>query len=428
MNDLSKLHEVFAHAGQGVAAVGQRPLATRAGELQVCHPTLDPQCSNEQVLAFFTEHADIDNVAVLDGQAPIGLINRNIFMEAYAKPYARDVYGRKSCIAWMNKEPLVVDVDLPLESLMQRAVAKGASVLKDGFITVAAGAYAGIGSGFSLMQAMSDLEAEKTRQLMDSIHYASTIQQAYLKASDAARHAAFASHHLVWWPRDIVGGDCYFVRPHAGGTLVAVIDCTGHGVPGAFMTLIALSWFEQFVSTEPAFVPPGRVLQRLNAYVKRVLDQGDASAPGSYLHGARMGTDDGMDAAVIWIPAARGEIEFAGSRLSLLVCDAAAQAPGSVDGDRVGVGYVDSPEAFEWTSHRLEVRAGQRFVVVTDGVIDQIGGPRQLALGRKRLMQHLHETAGLDTNEAGECFVRFLQDWQGSQSRRDDVTSLMFTL
>lgn len=428
MNDLSKLHDVFAVSAQVDRAAGGRRLVTRAGELHVAHPTLDPQYNNEQLLAFFTEHADVENVAILDGRTPIGLVNRNIFMEAYAKPYARDVFGRKSCIAWMNKSPLVVDVDTPLEALIHQAVAKGASVLKDGFITVSQGGYAGIGAGFALVQAMSDLEAEKTRQLMDSIHYASTIQQAYLKASDLCRREALAAHHLTWWPRDIVGGDCYFFRPHAGGTLGAVIDCTGHGVPGAFMTLIALSWFEQFVSTQPAFVPPGRMLRELNGYVKRVLDQGDAATGGSWLQGGRMGTDDGMDAAVFWVAHDRAQLHFAAARLSMVVTHRDGAEPVSVDGDRVGVGYVDSPESFEWTSHRLDVAAGQRFTIVTDGVIDQIGGPRSLALGRKRLVQHLQGSSGESAAVAGQRLESFITQWQGAEARRDDVTALMFDL
>ncbi|CAN0513775.1 unnamed protein product, partial [Phaeothamnion confervicola] len=165
---------------------------------------VSPDDTNETVRELFARNESLETVAVVEQGHPIGLINRNLFMEHYARPFARDVFGRKSCIAFMDKAPVVVDAATPIEVLVKAAVDAGGRVLKDGFITTAHGQYLGLGTGYGLMKAMSDIESEKTRQLLSSISYASLIQRSHLAESDRVLQAHMPDHGLLWEPRDVV--------------------------------------------------------------------------------------------------------------------------------------------------------------------------------------------------------------------------------
>jgi serine phosphatase RsbU (regulator of sigma subunit) len=404
------------------AADGHPRLAARASELAVRQAPIDVETTNDQVLAHLRAHPLVEALAVVQEGAPIGLINRNIFMEAYAKPFAREVYGRKSCIAWMDKEPLQVDAALPLETLVKQAVETGAKALKDGFLVTEHGRYLGLGTGFALLKAIADVEAEKTRRLLDSIEYASHIQRAYLRASNEQLAGAVADQALVWEPRDVVGGDCYFVRRLPGGTFAALLDCTGHGVPGAFMTLIALSWLEQAFQGADAPRAPAAVLAGLNGHVKRVLGQ---TAVEAREDGAAQGSDDGLDAACLWLPDGQGHAEFAGAHLPLLVIRPGAAEPEVVDADRISVGYVDTPADQRWTSCQVPLPAGTLLAIATDGVVDQLGGPKKLSHGRKRLAQLLGEHRTEPTVALAARFRQAFALWQGAELRRDDVALLL---
>ncbi|MCK6420891.1 MAG: SpoIIE family protein phosphatase [Aquabacterium sp.] len=422
MDALSSLH---ASLDQGARHRGAK-LVTHAHQLSEARPTLTSEHTNEEVRGFFAQNEAQNNIAIVDDGRPIGLINRNMFMEAYARPFARDVFGRRSCIAWMHKEPLVVDENTALEPLIAAAVSTGERVLKDGFITVdAQGIYTGIGTGFSLVQAMSALEAEKTRQLLDSIHYASRIQRAYLKASNESVQRGLPGHGLLWQPRDIVGGDCYFFRDFDDGMLGGLIDCTGHGVPGAFMTLIALSWMEQMATQGYDRDDPGALLARLNRFVKTVIDQRQADK--GWLGEAALQADDGMDAALFWMPRGEATLRWSSARLPLFVAE-----PGKplrlIDGDRAAVGYASTDMDHQWPNHELALTPNQRLLAVTDGIIDQVGGPRRIALGKRRLGEFFQQVCADRPERIAVALEAHFTDWQGSERRRDDVTALCWSL
>lgn len=423
MTTIERLHDLLAVSSICDAGPTKKALITRAHQLATRVPCVESEMTNEEVRLCFAEDGRTEALAVIDDTGrPIGLINRSIFLEAYARPFARELFGRKSCIAWMDKDALVVDADLPIETLVKLAVAKGAKVLKDGFITTRDGLYAGLGTGFALMEAMEALEAEKSRQILQSIEYASTIQRSHLRSSLEDLGSGLKDHALAWQPRDVVGGDCYFFRRLPQGLFGALVDCTGHGVPGAFMTLIALSFLEQHVARGGGESDPGAVLGGLNRYIKQVLSQGrDAHAAG----GTR--SDDGMDALCFLLPPEGGSLQYASARLSLMVAPGNGGEPVTLDGERMGIGYVDTPDQATWSTQRIEVPAQSRILLFTDGVTDQLGGPKGIALGRKRLGAWFEQVTPRSSREIGDAFLSFFADWQGEQARRDDVTLLAFT-
>lgn len=401
---------------------GARRLITRAEELVTAQDPVTPERTNEELRQQFAASATQPTMAVVEDDRPIGLINRNIFMEQYARPYGREVYGRKSCIAFMDKEPLVVDCHTPIETLVQQAVESGGKVLADGFICTRGGKYLGMGSGFDLLKAMSDIEAEKTRQLMSSISYASLIQRSHLVESDEVLKTCFPNFGLLWAPRDVVGGDAYFFRKVGDGVFGCVFDCTGHGVPGAFMTLIVLSFLEQQVHPGATDLDPGQLLGKLNVYLKRVLRQDDRAS--SAQAGADKSSNDGLDAAMFIVAPDQSNLRFASAKLSLLLVHPQAQAVTIAEGEKLPIGYADTPSDSQWESQTLHFPPGSVLLIPTDGVIDQIGHAKRIAHGRKRLVQFMQDNQTCNAQEMVQRFGAAFTTWQGSERRRDDVTLL----
>jgi len=403
-----------------VDAAGPRPApVATAGEIAWPRPTIDLTRTNAEVMTFFGENRDLEAVAVLKEGAPVGLLNRKTFLEAYVKPFAREVFGRRSCAEWMDRTPLLVDAKTPVDQLVRAAIAAGAKVLKDGFITTAGGRYDGIGTGFALVEAMSALEVERSRRLVESIAYASMIQRSHLRTSDDELAAALADHGLVWEPRDVVGGDCYFFRRFPEGLFGAVLDCTGHGVPGAFMTLIALSYLEHAVTAQAR--APGATLGGLNRYIKQVLRQRTAEADADGL----TRSDDGLDGLCFWLPAGGTELEFAGAHLGIFVAHVGEGPAEHLVGERASVGYHDTSDDQTWPTRRAALRPGSLVAVATDGVFDQVGGLRRIALGRRRLADLFGSARALGARGAAGRLQDAVREWQGEEPRRDDLTLLV---
>lgn len=250
--------------------------------------------------------------------------------------------------------------------------------------------------------------------IRESVTYASNIQGSLLPTAQQLATCT-SEHFMIWEPRDIVGGDMIWLRECRGGTVIAVCDCTGHGVPGAFMTLIGTGSINQALIDHPAGEPE-RLLESMNRHVKQSLKQ----------DGEQGLADDGMELGICRIDSASGDLTFAGARFSLFRLQ-----DGTVfetKGDRSGIGYRHVPADRRFASHAVPDAAAAAFYMVSDGMIDQIGGERRRAFGRKRLLGIIEETAALSFAEQRETILCRFAAHQGREIRRDDVTMLGFRL
>lgn len=428
MAQMEQLHAMLARSLASTLEDRSVDIVNQARDILHERPVVQLDTTNEEVRVFLAGHPDLEVVAVVDEQnRPFGLINRYIFAEAYAHPFAREVYGKRSCIAWMDKAPLVLDEDTGIEAIIKAALAKGPRVLKDGFIGTREGRYVGQGTGFTLMKAMEALEAERSRQVMESIEYASTIQRSHLRASNLHLAEALKDFSLHWAPRDVVGGDCYFFRRTRAGLFGAIVDCTGHGVPGAFMSLITLSFLGFLIGDGQERIEPGQALSLLNRHIKAVLSQ--AQVDGTEVRGddPMRRSDDGLDAACFLLEPDGRKLVFAGARMPMILVNSLPGECRIIDAERLGVGYVGTPDDHRWLDQEVPLPSGSRVVIPTDGITDQVGGPSGLSLGRKRLMEWLAGRGGQSAEALGQGFLAHLDEWQGEQARRDDATLLVFT-
>lgn len=255
----------------------------------------------------------------------------------------------------------------------------------------------------------ANTELEKAnRFISDGIRYASRIQTALLPDT-AALEGVVAEFTVGWRPFDIVGGDYYWTGTFGDKTVVAVMDCTGHGVPGAFMTAVVSSILARILHHH-GHDDPAVILALLNFLVKSALRQDRADAPA----------DDGLDAAICVFDLKRGVATFAGANLPLVVWNGAEMH--LIRGDRRSLGYRDSPPDATFSSHEVAITPGAVFYLYTDGLTDHMGGPNRRLFGRRRLLETLTDLAHLPLEEQKERLFTALDSWRGDQPHRDDMT------
>lgn len=255
------------------------------------------------------------------------------------------------------------------------------------------------------------------KKIMESIEYARKIQKSLLE--DFGRIKTWLPRSFVIWePRDVVGGDMYYTDRFDPGFILAVIDCTGHGVPGALMTMIASSGLKKIIKDEGCH-DPADILKKLNVFVKTALRQDTEHAV----------SDDGLDAAVVSVrpnsgKSQKGMLTFAGARLPIFCLN--GDSINMIRGDRESIGYRRSDMNFEFANHIVEIEDGMSFYIATDGFLDQLGGEKRLPFGKRRFKNLLVENAGLPFEEQREILLSSFKSHMGEIERMDDMTVVGF--
>ena len=269
-------------------------------------------------------------------------------------------------------------------------------------------------------QAIQQKQAELTialEQVMDSLRYASRLQKAQLPQPERFERR-FSDFSVVWLPRDTIGGDLWWISPgdQEGRFSIALVDCTGHGVPGAMLSLLASTSLEQIYgySKEPS---PDVALEKLDHAMRRGLNQNKLGAEGN----------DGCDAAILQIDVQNNTAYFSGCRIDLFCVD-----PGEgvvrIGSNRFSLGYSD-PMPYGPVLHEVSMDPQRMFVMSTDGLVDQVGVRPEGGLrsfGFSRLMRCLSQSAPQGCVATTNALMSSLEEWRGMQERRDDLSILAF--
>lgn len=376
--------------------------------------TITTDVNNKQVNEAFASSPSLSVQIVVEAGRPIGLINRNLFLDIMARPFYRELFARKSCTEFMEPNPLIVEATTPIYDIAELAASSGPSVLRDGFVITKAGQFSGVCDGMSLLKTMSMIQEEQHRQLTSSIQYASTIQNAMHMESRHVLKDAFGLHYsLVWQPRDIVGGDCFYARMIDGQPFVCLFDCTGHGVPGALLTSIVLSEADRIVAIGRD-TEPGQFLSALHRRVKSVLGQMEPTRSVTDV-------DDGLDAVVMRFSRQTQKLVLASAKLPIFM-RGDREDNHVLRGDKYGIAYRDVGVDNVWNDQIIDLKAGQRFFVATDGLCDQIGGKKAIAYGWNRFHASVKSHAVADIQRQGNEVLEDFVIYQGEEMRRDDIT------
>lgn len=265
---------------------------------------------------------------------------------------------------------------------------------------------------FSELEATHNALREANQQILDSLHYAQRIQAATLP-DRRALDGDIADLQLWWQPLHEVGGDYVWMARVDGKCLILLADCTGHGVPGAFMSLIAATAIDRIVH-DRGLRRPARILAALDHLVRQRLRQDNAETE----------SDEGMDAmACLWDPAA-STLTFAGAGMPMLYWDGAAIQ--EIRGDRAALGYRTLRRAQQFTEHTISVTPGMTFYGLTDGVTDQMGEKTHRLFGRRRLRRELATLQDRPLTAQIDAIKAILAAYRGSEAVRDDITMLAF--
>ena len=243
------------------------------------------------------------------------------------------------------------------------------------------------------------------RHTMDSIRYAKRIQRAIFSPRELKKDI-FPNSFILLKPKDMVSGDFYWFAESNGKKLVAAVDCTGHGVPGALMSVLGHSFLEEIVIKEQEIMP-ARILDKMREKIIAMLKQSEENKQ-----------HDGMDMAILVFEQDMKRVVYAGARNPLyLVRDGALTV---YKADSTGVGFEYKPLKL-YTDHVIDLQPGDTLYIFSDGFADQFGGPDDRKYMYYRFRELLLSIRHLSMPQQEERLRQEFDDWKGQRSQLDDV-------
>lgn len=257
---------------------------------------------------------------------------------------------------------------------------------------------------------MAELEVQHiNKKITESINYAKRIQMAIVP-DDAVVKDALPNSFILYKPRDVISGDFPWLVRMGDDVFIAAVDCTGHGVPGALLSLIGYFILTEIVKSRK-ITEPGKILDLLDEGVTQTLKQDLASSE----------TKDGMDIALCKINLKKNEVEFAGAHRPLYWMN--KNGLEEFKGNKFPIGGGISRNQTEFTNYKFKVEKGDSIFFSSDGYPDQFGGPdrnRKLSPARIKDLITQHKD---NTDMANVCdeFDKLFEDWRGPEKQIDDV-------
>jgi serine phosphatase RsbU (regulator of sigma subunit) len=249
---------------------------------------------------------------------------------------------------------------------------------------------------------------EANKQMSDSIQYARRIQDAILPAAETIAEG-LPDSFVLYLPRNVVSGDFYFYRKLSNGDiLLACCDCTGHGVPGAFMSMIGSEQLGKIVS-DKGVVNPAAILNDLHQGMRRALQQD------------QNGTQDGMDLAIVCIGLKTGKLQYAGANRPLWMLRKGDADMLEIKANKQAVGGSVNTGFRPFTNHEMDIAPGDRLYLFSDGYADQFGGERGRKFMTRQFQTVLLSLAELPMAKQRVALQTEFESWKGSIEQVDDV-------
>lgn len=247
---------------------------------------------------------------------------------------------------------------------------------------------------------------EKNKDITDSINYAKRIQRATLPHRKEI-WAAFPQSFLLFKPKDIVSGDFYFFHKNDHSAFIAVADCTGHGVPGAFMSMVGAGKLNDAVSESS---DTSEILSLLNKGIKASLKQTDGNES----------TRDGMDIALCSVDTENRIIKYAGANRPLWIIRNGQTEVEEIKATKSAIGgLTDNNQHFE--THEFKLLTGDTLYLFTDGFADQFGGGEGKKLMTKKFKEILLDIQGKSMKEQEQYLNSFIENWKAGIEQVDDI-------
>lgn len=256
----------------------------------------------------------------------------------------------------------------------------------------------------------------------ESIEFATHIQKAIIPSADTIK-TFFKDYFAYWEPKDLVGGDIYLFESlrHKDECLFFIIDCTGHGVPGAFLTMLIKAIQEEIVSdiknNPNEIVSTSKVLSKMNKKMKYLLKDDEAS-------------NVGFDGAVIYYDKISQILKYSGANINLHYFDEKEEFT-IIKANRYSAGYKSCDENYEYKQNIINTSAGMKFYLSTDGYIDQNGGHKSFPFGNKKYSNLIKDIFKLPMKEQKDIFKTTIKAYEKESKkdeRNDDITLFAFEI
>lgn len=246
------------------------------------------------------------------------------------------------------------------------------------------------------------------KHVTDSIKYAKRIQDAILPP-DSLVKSILPDSFVLFKPKDIVSGDFYWIHQKEGKAMFAAVDCTGHGVPGAFMSIVGHNILKQVVNNTAA-TQPALILDELNKGVSETLH---------HAHVEESAAKDGMDLSFCTIDPGSKELQYAGAYNPLYLIRNGELH--QVKADKFPIGFFVGEEKKSFTNHKIQLQKDDCIYIFSDGYADQFGGPN----GKKFMANHFRDLLlkvhKYPAEEQKSILDKTIEDWKGSQEQVDDI-------
>ncbi len=251
----------------------------------------------------------------------------------------------------------------------------------------------------------------QNKEIKSSIDYAQTIQSALL--SDLSDLDAFGEHFLLYLPKDIVSGDFYWCHKVSDSRLYfTVVDCTGHGVPGAFMSMIGMRMLNEII-LELEITSPAEILKKLNELIRIALRQEQTD------------NKDGMDLALICIDKQENSsytVTYAGAKRPLYYINKEKGELEQLKPTRKSIGgYLEQRKTHDFSDQTIQLVSGDELFMFSDGIADQ-NNPNRKKFSRARLEHIMKKCIGMELTEQLQLLEYLLNDFMQNEEQRDDIT------
>ncbi|MCW3070805.1 MAG: hypothetical protein JWO44_695 [Bacteroidetes bacterium] len=257
-----------------------------------------------------------------------------------------------------------------------------------------------------IIEHQKDLVEEKQKEILASITYAKRLQEAILPPENAVKEQ-FPESFILYKPKDIVAGDFYWMEKAGDVVLIAVADCTGHGVPGAMVSVVCSNALNRAV-LEFGITDPGKILDKTRELVLDTFAKSDKDVK------------DGMDISLASVNSKTLEIKWAGANNPLWYIEGPEFK--EITANKQPIGSSINPQPF--TTHTLKLNKGDQFFLFTDGYADQFGGDKGKKFKSKPIKELLQQNAGLAATEQKQKLELIFTEWKTNIEQVDDVCIL----
>ncbi len=258
------------------------------------------------------------------------------------------------------------------------------------------------------LEEKNEIIEEKNQNITESIDYAKSVQKSMLNFSITSQKADRS--FVLFKPKDIVSGDFYWYAEIGDADIIVVADCTGHGVAGAFMTIVGMTALEHIVNRGEK-LSPNEILKKLNREVTAAIRQNEKDV-----------NEHGMDIALCQVDHNQNTVTFAGANRPLFYFKDGQL--NEIKGTRKSIG--DGEFDVEFEEHRLKFSNGDTFYMTTDGYVDQFGGVKNKKFMLKRFREVLQSVQGKALADQRHVIKSELENWKDDEEQTDDILVLGF--